>query len=48
MVGVFLSPDDLALYQRLKRRQAEVLVTTDLPDDLIVDIAAAEYGAGPQ
>lgn len=48
VVGGFLSPRDLEHYERLKRREREVFVTGTLPDDLVADIEAAEYGAGPE
>lgn len=45
IVGGFLSPQELDRYERLKRREREVMVVGALPDEVIADIAAAEYGA---
>ena len=45
IVGGFLSPAELDRYERLKRREREVMIVGALPDDVIADIAAAEYGA---
>ena len=44
VVGGFLSPDEIAHFERLKRREREVFRVGDLPDDLEADIAAADYG----
>ena len=47
VVGGYLSAPDLELFERLKRREREVLVVGELPADVVADIEAAEYGAGP-
>jgi prevent-host-death family protein len=47
-IGAFLSARDAELFERLKRRQREVLVVGQLPDDLVAAIREAEYGADPQ
>lgn len=48
VIGGYLSAPDLEHYERLKRREREVLVVGELPDDVVADIDAAEYGAGPR
>lgn len=48
IVGGFLSPQELDRYERLKRREREVMIVGALPDDVTADIAAAEYGAGAE
>lgn len=45
IVGGFLSPAELERYERLKRREREVMVVGTLSDDVVADITAAEYGA---
>ncbi|WP_448192253.1 type II toxin-antitoxin system prevent-host-death family antitoxin [Azospirillum sp. sgz301742] len=47
VIGGYLSAPDLAHYERLKRRERELLVVGDLPDEVVADIEAAEYGADP-
>ena len=47
VIGGYLSAPDLVHYERLKRREREVLVVGALPDEVIADIEAAEYGADP-
>lgn len=46
IVGGFLSPQELERYERLTRREREVMVVGALPDDVVADIAAAEYDTG--
>ena len=46
VVGGYLSARELAHYEALKRREAEVLRVGDLPTEVIAQIEAAEYGAG--
>jgi hypothetical protein len=48
IIGGFLSAADLERFERLKRREREVLVVGELPDDVVADIEAAEYGTAPQ
>ncbi|MBF0334369.1 MAG: hypothetical protein HQL40_12100 [Alphaproteobacteria bacterium] len=48
VVGGYLSAPDLELFERLKSRAREVLVVGELPDDVVADIEAAEYGVGPK
>ena len=48
VIGGYLSARELEHYRRLKRQEREVLVLGRLPDDAIVDLAAAEYGAEPR
>lgn len=48
LIGGFLSAPDLEHFERLKRREREVLVVGELPDDVVAAIEAAEYGAGPR
>jgi len=48
VIGGYLSAPDLEHFERLKRREREVLIIGELPDDVIADIEAAEYGTGPQ
>ena len=45
IVGGFLSPAELDRYERLKRRERQVMIVGALPDEVIADIAVAEYGA---
>jgi PHD/YefM family antitoxin component YafN of YafNO toxin-antitoxin module len=45
VVGGFLSAEEFAHYQELKRREREVLRVGDLADDVVADIQAAEYDA---
>ncbi len=48
VIGGYLSAPDLAHYERLKRREREVLLVGELSDDVVADIEASEYGAGTQ
>lgn len=48
LVGGFISPQELEHFERLKRREREVLVVGELPDDVVADIEAAEYGVEPR
>lgn len=48
IVGGFLSARELENYRRLRRREREVFVVGELPNDLVTDIEAAEYGAAPR
>jgi hypothetical protein len=46
--GGYLSAKELQHYRSLKRREREVLVVGRLPEDVIADLEAAEYGAEPR
>lgn len=48
VVGAYLSASEAAHYERLKRRERQLLVVGDLPDDVVAAIGAAEYGAEPE
>jgi len=43
VVGGFLSSHDLDHFERLKRRERQVYVAGDIPDDIIEAIEQAEY-----
>jgi hypothetical protein len=45
IVGAYLSAADLELFERLKRREREVLVVGNLPADAVAAIADADYDA---
>ncbi len=45
VVGGYLSASELENYERLKARERQVLRVGDLNEDVIADIAAAQYGA---
>jgi hypothetical protein len=46
IVGGYLSAEELAHYQALKAREREVLVSGELPEDVLAEIANAQYGGG--
>lgn len=46
VVGGYLSADELEHYERLKAREREVLRVSDLDEETIAEIRAAEYGVG--
>jgi hypothetical protein len=48
VVGAYLSAEELARYQALKRRASEVLRVGELDDDTVAAIEAAEYGVEPK
>lgn len=48
VIGAYLSANEAAHYERLKRRERESLVVGELPDDVVAAIATAEYGAEPK
>lgn len=48
VIGAYLSASEAAHYERLKRRERQSLVVGELPDDVVVAIEAAEYGAEPE
>jgi hypothetical protein len=43
VIGAFLSAADLEHFERLKRRESQVYVAGEIPDELIDAIAKAEY-----
>jgi len=47
VIGAYLSARELAHYERLKRREAEVLRVGELLSGVIADLEAAEFGARP-
>ena len=47
VIGVFLSSHDLEHFERLKRRERQVYVTSETPDDIIDAIDKAEYLKSP-
>jgi hypothetical protein len=48
VIGGYLSASELARYERLKAREREVLVVGELPDEVVAQIEAADYGAPPR
>ncbi len=48
VVGGYLSAADLTEFERLKRHARQVFVVGELPDDIVADLAAAEYGIAPR
>lgn len=48
LIGGFVSPEELERYERLKRREAEVLIVGSLPDDAVRAIRGARYGKSPR
>ena len=48
VIGAYLSAAEFEHFERLKRREAEVLVVGELPDDVVEAIEVAEYGVGPE
>ena len=47
VVGGYLSAKELEHYRRLRQRERKVLVVGELPDDVVAEIAAAEYDRDP-
>ena len=47
VVGAFISAADLSHFERLKKRERQVLAVEELPDDLVAAIEAAEYDRAP-
>ena len=43
VIGVFLSSHDLEHFEQLKRRERQVYVAGEIPDDIIDAIEKAEY-----
>ncbi len=48
IVGAYLSATELEHFERLKRREREVLKIGELDDETLAAIEAAEYGAKAQ
>jgi len=48
VIGAYLSASEAAHYEQLKRRERQVLVVGDLPEDVVAAIQAAEYGVEPE
>jgi hypothetical protein len=48
VVGAFLSAAELEHFERLKRREREVMKIGELDDDTLAAIEAAEYAAEPK
>ena len=46
VIGAYLSAAEFEHFERLKRREAEILVVGKLPDDVVEAIEVAEYGIG--
>ena len=44
VVGGYLSADELERYEKLKARERQVLRVGELSDEVVGEIAAAEYG----
>lgn len=48
LIGGWLSADELAHFERLKKLERHVHRVGELPDDIVAAIEDAEYGVGPQ
>jgi hypothetical protein len=48
LIGGFLSEAQLLDYERLRRREREVLRVDELDDETVAAIEAAEYGVAPE
>jgi hypothetical protein len=48
VIGAYLSANEMAHYEKLKRRESRALTVGDLPDDVIAAIDAAQYGVEPE
>ncbi len=48
VIGAYLSASEAAHYERLKRRERQLLIVGELADDVVSAIEAAEYGAAPE
>lgn len=44
VVGAYISPEELEHFNRLKRREVQVLHVGDIDDGLLTEIENAEYG----
>jgi PHD/YefM family antitoxin component YafN of YafNO toxin-antitoxin module len=47
VVGGFITAADLERFERLKRLERRNYVVGQIPDDIVADIEAAEYGKAP-
>jgi ribosomal protein L20A (L18A) len=43
-VGAYISADELEHFNRLKRREVQVLHVSEIDDELLTEIENAEYG----
>lgn len=48
VIGAYLSAREAEHYEQLKRRERLSLIVGELSDDVVAEIAAAEYGAEPK
>lgn len=48
VVGGYISKEKLDYYEELERRDRQVYVVGDLPDDIVAGLEAAEYGKPAQ
>ncbi|MDR4306321.1 type II toxin-antitoxin system Phd/YefM family antitoxin [Chelatococcus sambhunathii] len=48
VVGAYLSAEELAHYERLKRYEREVLVAGSFDEETLAAIASTEYGVEPE
>jgi hypothetical protein len=48
VIGGYLSAAELAHYETLKRREREVLIVGELPDDVVAELKIARYGRAPE
>ncbi len=44
VVGAYISADELEHFNRLKRREVQVLHVSEIDDELLTEIENAEYG----
>lgn len=48
VVGGYLSASELEHYQKLRDRERKNYIVGELPDDVVAEIEAAEYGVAPR
>lgn len=48
VIGAYLSADEAAKYEWLKRRERQSLIVGELPDEVVTAIDTAEYGVEPE
>ncbi|HVT24024.1 MAG TPA: hypothetical protein VHD95_05305 [Rhizomicrobium sp.] len=48
VIGAYLSARETEHYEQLKRRERQSLIVGELPEDVVAEIEAAEYGAEPK